>query len=132
MIPNMRQLIMITESAAITVSRHIEDIGNDDTKFVRETYVIHGVPGLEADLKVLDYRPRSPGRVVQTIEVWPENHQGQGYAQKLYLAALEHGPLNERPQFQSANATRAIDRMLAKGIIKRVKDDSGSPILISV
>lgn len=95
----------------------------------RETYVITGIPDLEASLQVLDYHKHDVGRVVQTIEVYPESMRRGGYAQKLYLAALADGDLQERPQFRSEPATWAIERLIAKGLVARVMDDHNRPTL---
>ena len=108
---------------------HVEALGTDG-QVTRQTYGIVGVPGLEAELKVLNYGEADPGRVVQTIEVWPERFQGYGFAQALYLAALRDGPLDERPQFQTADAARCITSLLTKRKVQRQKTGRGSQLSI--
>lgn len=103
------------------VAKSVEDIGRDNV-VQRQIYHITGVPGLEASLRILDYHDQDPGRVVQTIETYPETMRGKGYAQQLYLAALADGPINERPQFRSAAATHTVERLISKGMVVRNSD----------
>ena len=112
------------------VTKNEEIIGKDrDIKL--QTYRIVGVQGLDAYLKVLDYGD-DPGRVVQNIKIYPEKFRGKGYAQKLYIAALKDGNLNERPQFQSEEATRVINQLINKGlVIRQITDGNRSKLMLA-
>jgi len=119
----------IEEIAEPSVTRRDELIGSSN--FVRQVYVLKLGDTKIGSLIVVDYGsdPDYPGRVVQTIEIWPEIYQKKGYAQMLYLAALEDGPINERPQFRSGTAERSVSLLLSRGLARREIVD-GNPTLI--
>ena len=125
----MRYSDLTTSRPAPIVQKKEETFGDGD-QIGRQIYRITGVAGLDASLKVLVY-PESPGRIVQGIEVWPEEFQGKGYAQALYLAALRDGPINERPQFRSSEAGRAVERLVAKGLVTRREDALGAVLALA-
>ena len=61
-----------------------------------------------------------------------EKFRGKGYAQKLYIAALKDGNLNERPQFQSKEATRVINQLINKGlVIRQITDGNRSKLMLA-
>ena len=86
----------------------------------KTTYVATDVKN--AALTVVDQSDRLGGRVVQEIFV-PESARGKGVGQRLYMEALRDGPLLERSQFRSKEATRAVDALIKKGSVKRVVRD---------